>query len=79
MANGLTEMSAKKQLQNHPVTYTFSISIYQYKYISVYLGIARQWSREKSAILTLNPRSHAKILIYPTWAIMQILKGNMRG
>ena len=25
MANGLTEMSAKKQLQNHPVTYTFYV------------------------------------------------------
>ena len=33
------------------------------------LGIARQWSREKFAILTLKPRSHDRILIYQTWAI----------
>ena len=30
------------------------------------LGIARQWSREKFAILTLGHRSHVKILIYRT-------------
>ena len=35
------------------------------------LGIARQWSREKFAILTLKPRSHVRILIYRTWAIDQ--------
>ena len=28
------------------------------------LGIARQWSRKKIAILTLKPRSHVRILIY---------------
>jgi len=33
------------------------------------LGIARQWSHEKFAILTLKPRGHVKILIYRTWAI----------
>ena len=33
------------------------------------LEIARQWSREKFAILTLKPRSHVRILIYRTWAI----------
>ena len=33
------------------------------------LGIARQWSREKFAILTLKPRSHIRILKYRTWAI----------
>ena len=33
------------------------------------LGIARQWSREKFAILTLKPRSHVRILIYRAWAI----------
>ena len=33
------------------------------------LGIARQWSREKFAILTLKPRSHVRILKYRTWAI----------
>ena len=29
-----------------------------------FLGIARQWSLEKFAILTLKPRSHVRILIY---------------
>ena len=33
------------------------------------LGIARQWSLEKFAILTLKPRSHDRILIYRTWTI----------
>ena len=33
------------------------------------LEIARQWSREKFAILTLKPRSYVRILIYRTWAI----------
>ena len=34
------------------------------------LGIARQWSREKFAILTLKPRSHVRVLIYRRWAIV---------
>ena len=33
------------------------------------LGVARQWSREQFAILTLKPRSHVRILIYRTWTI----------
>ena len=33
------------------------------------LGIARQWSRETFAILSLKPRSHVRISIYRTWAI----------
>ena len=33
------------------------------------LGIARQWSREKFAILSPKPRSHDRLLIYRTWAI----------
>ena len=33
------------------------------------LGIARQWSRAKFANLTLELRSHVRILIYQTWAI----------
>ena len=33
------------------------------------LGIARQLSLEKFAILTLKPRIHVRILIYPMWAI----------
>ena len=32
------------------------------------LGIMRQWSLEKFAILTRKPRSHVRILIYRTWA-----------
>ena len=32
------------------------------------LGIARQWSLKKIAILSLKPRTHARILIYQTWA-----------
>ena len=31
-------------------------------------GTARQWNREKFAILTLKPRSHVRNLIYRTWA-----------
>ena len=37
------------------------------------LGIARQWSREKFAILTLKPRSQVKILKYRTWTIRHLL------
>ena len=33
------------------------------------LGIARRWSREKFAILTLKPRSHVRIFVYRMWAI----------
>ena len=33
------------------------------------LGIARQWSRKKIAILTLNPQDHVRILIYRARAI----------
>ena len=36
-------------------------------------GIARQWSCEKFAILTPKPRSHVRILIYRTWAIIFML------
>ena len=37
------------------------------------LGIARQWNRENFAILTLKPRSHVRILIYWTCAIVPYL------
>ena len=33
------------------------------------LGIARQWSREKFAILSRKPRSHVRILKNRTWAV----------
>ena len=39
------------------------------------LGVARQWSREKFAILTLKPWSHVRILTYQTWAIYNPLSG----
>ena len=32
---------------------------------------ARQWGREKFAILYLKPRSHVRILIYRAWAIIR--------
>ena len=35
------------------------------------LGIERQKKREKFAILTQEPRCHARILIYRTWPIDQ--------
>ena len=35
------------------------------------LGIVRQWSREKFAILT---QSHGRSLIYRTWAIQTLLE-----
>ena len=38
------------------------------------LGVARQQSRKKIAILTLKPRSDARILIYQTWAIDCLLR-----
>ena len=34
-------------------------------------GIARQWSHEKIAVLSVKPRSHVRILIYRTKAIRQ--------
>ena len=36
------------------------------------LGIERQWSREKFAILTPKPRSHVRMLIHRTWAIGEL-------
>ena len=33
------------------------------------LGIVRQWSRNKFAILILKPQSRVRILVYRTWAI----------
>ena len=41
-----------------------SISGLVFVVLKFLMGIARQWSREKFAILSLNPRSHVKILIY---------------
>ena len=41
------------------------------------LGIARRWSHEKFAILSLKPQSHVRILIYRTWAIGNELTNNL--
>ena len=45
---------------------TFDLVIFVLKSL---LGIARQWSLEKFAVLTLKPWSHVRILIYLRWAI----------
>ena len=47
----------------------FSIFGLAFPVLNPLLGIARQWSREKFAVLTLKPRNHVRILIYRTWAI----------
>ena len=47
----------------------FSISGLAFFVLKSLLGIARQRSREKFAILSLKPLSHIKILIHRTWAI----------
>ena len=39
--------------------------------LSSLLEIARQWNREKIAILSLKLRSHVRILIYRAWAIVK--------
>ena len=36
------------------------------------LGIARQWSREKFAILSPKLRIHDRILFFRTWAIQKL-------
>ena len=46
----------------------FSISFVFFVLKSL-LGIARQWSRENFAVLTLKPPSHVRILIYRKWVI----------
>ena len=45
------------------------------------LGIARQWSREKFAIVSLKPRSHVRILLHHspvplTHSLLEILPKN---
>ena len=47
----------------------FSIFGWAFFVLNSLLGIARQWSREKFAIVLLKPRSRVRILIYRTWAI----------
>ena len=55
----------------------FFLYLVWFSLCSSLLGIARQWSREKFAILSLKPRSHVRILMYWTWAIrMTQLEGN---
>ena len=38
------------------------------------LGIERQNKLEKLAILTRKPQSHARILIYRTWPIINLIR-----
>ena len=45
------------------------ISVFGFFVLNSFLGIARQWSREKCANLSLKPGSQVRILIYRTWAI----------
>ena len=47
----------------------FSIFSLVFFVLKSLLGIVRQWSLEKFAILTLQPRSHVRILIYRTWTV----------
>ena len=44
---------------------TFGLVFFELKSL---LGIARQWSREKFAVLSPKPRNHVRILIYQIWA-----------
>ena len=46
----------------------FSISGLVFFVVKSLLGIVRQWSREKVAILTLKPWSHVRIVNNRTWA-----------
>ena len=46
----------------------FSIYGLVFFVLKTLLEIARQWSCEKFAILTLKPQSHVSILIYQMWA-----------
>ena len=45
------------------------ISVFGFFVLKSFLGIARQWGRERFAILYLKPGSQVRILIYRTWAI----------
>ena len=47
----------------------FSIFHFVFFVLKSLLGIARQWSLEKFAILTLKPQIHVRILIPWTWVI----------
>ena len=45
----------------------YSLVVFVFKSL---LGIAKQWSREKFAILTPKPRNHGRILIFRGWVIV---------
>ena len=50
----------------------FSIFSLVFFVLKSLLGIGRQWSHEKFAILTLKPRlSHVRILIYLMWLLFR--------
>ena len=42
------------------------------------IGIVREQRREKFAILSLKSRSHVRILIYRTWAIVYFFLASSR-
>ena len=53
--------------------WSFSICGLVFFVLNSLLGIAKQWSREKFAILTLKPRSRVRILRHRTWAFLRYL------
>ena len=70
----VTSNTPRSMCQNSNMTLRlsghFSIFGLVFFVLNSLLGIARQWSLEKFAILTLKPRSHVRIqLIYRTSAI----------
>ena len=54
---------------------TFGLVFFTLKFL---LGIARQWSYEKFAILTLKPRSHVRILLDIGLRRMAVLVGRAK-
>ena len=45
------------------------ISVFGFFVVRSFLGTARQWSREKFAILSLKPRSQVSFSLYRKWAV----------
>ena len=45
------------------------ISVFGFFVLRSFLGTARQWSREKFAILSLKPRSQVSFSLYRKWAV----------
>ena len=62
------------RLSNH-----FSIFGLVFFVLKSLLGIARQWSHEKSAILTLKPRSRVGIILYYISKFIHLTKARPGG